>query len=250
MNADADGERWFEVAFRADYLRVYPHRNVEAARREVEFLVRAGVRGRVLDLCCGFGRHALLLREHGLATFGLDLSLDLLRAARTLPGFERALAGRLVRGDAVRLPFAAERFDSVVNLFSSFGYFGEAGDERVLAEIRRVLRPGGLAVFDLMNPAHVRAGLVAQSRRTEPDFVLDERRALLDDGRRVVKDVDLSFADGRRLRWREDVRLYELAEFRSLAQRHGLTIETTFGDFDGSACTERSPRAIVFARRV
>jgi SAM-dependent methyltransferase len=204
----------------------------------------------VLDLCCGFGRHALLLRERGLDVVGLDLSFDLLRAARTLPGFERLLAGRLLRGDAVRPPFRDERFDTVVNLFSSFGYFGEAGDERVLAGIRRILRPGGRAVFDLMNPTHVRAGLVARSRREEPEFVLDERRALLDDGKRVVKDVELAFTDGRRLRWREDVRLYDVAEFRTLANRHGLSIESTFGDFDGSVCGERSPRAIVFARRI
>ncbi|MCC6405837.1 MAG: class I SAM-dependent methyltransferase [Planctomycetes bacterium] len=249
MKPAAEGERWFEAAFRADYLRVYPHRNVEAARREVDFLVSQGVRGRVLDLCCGFGRHALLLRRAGLDVWGVDLSFDLLRAARELDGYERLLAGRLVRGDAQRVPFGSGRFDGIVNLFSSFGYFGERGDERVLAEIVRVLVPGGIAVFDLMNATRVRAELVPHSRRSEADFVLDERRALLDDGRRVVKDVELDFADGRTLRWREDVRLYSRSEFDALLARHGLFNVATFGDFDASVCGERSPRTIVVARR-
>jgi SAM-dependent methyltransferase len=164
LSESETSERWFEAAFRADYLRVYPHRDVESARREVTFLLAHGVRGRVLDLCCGFGRHALLLREAGVDAFGVDLSFELLRAARELAGYQPWLAGRLVRGDARRVPFRAERFDAVVNLFSSFGYFGERGDRAVLAELARVLVPGGLAVFDLMNATRVRDELVRIGR--------------------------------------------------------------------------------------
>jgi ubiquinone/menaquinone biosynthesis C-methylase UbiE len=135
--------RWYEEAFRADYLRVYPHRDLDSARPEVAFLLERGVRGRVLDLCCGFGRHALLLAQSGASVVGLDLSLELLSAARELPGFERALAGRLVHADASRLPFRDASFDSLVNLFSSFGYLDADGDARMLSEIARTLRAGG-----------------------------------------------------------------------------------------------------------
>ncbi|MCK6445096.1 MAG: class I SAM-dependent methyltransferase [Planctomycetes bacterium] len=248
-HAEGRSERWFEAAFRADYLRVYPHRNVEAAVREVEFLLAHGVRGSVLDLCCGFGRHTLLLRGAGVRAFGLDLSFDLLRAARTLDGYGERLRGRLVRADAMAIPFGSGRFDAVVNLFSSFGYFGDEGDARVLREVERVLAPGGLAVFDLMNAERVRRELVPHSRRNEAAFVLDERRTLSESGRRVVKDVDLAFADGRRLAWREDVRLYDCAEFDRLLADHGFSRLETFGDFDGRAHDAHSPRMLVFARR-
>ena len=70
-------EPWFVEAFRSAYLEVYPHRDLEAARREARHLVDLGVRGRVLDLCCGFGRHCSALRELGLEAFGLDLSREL-----------------------------------------------------------------------------------------------------------------------------------------------------------------------------
>ncbi len=242
-------ERWFESAFRAEYLRVYPHRNLEAARREVEFLIARGLGGRVLDLCCGFGRHTLLLCERGIDAIGLDLSLDLLIAARDLAGYERHLAGRLLRGDAVRLPFAAQSFDGVVNLFSSFGYFGERDDARVLGEVARVSKRGARALFDLMNPPRVRAKLVPQSRRSGDGFELVERRALEDGGRRVVKDVELSIGGAER-RWREDVRLYELAEFCALAEKAGLAVETVWGDFEERAYDLESPRMIVETRRL
>lgn len=241
-------QAWFEEAFRDDYRAVYPHRDLEAARPEVRWLVEHGVRGRTLDLCCGFGRHTLLLRESGVDVFGLDLSADLLAAARTLPGAERLLAGRLVRADARELPFASASFDSLVNLFSSFGYFGELGDARVMAEIARVLRPGGLAVLDLMNPAFVRANLRDETTREGDDFLLRERRSLADSGRRVVKEVEL-VRNGTARRWREDVRLYELDELRPLLASHSLSLRSTSGGFASEPASPTAPRLLLTVAR-
>jgi SAM-dependent methyltransferase len=239
----AAAEPWYVAAFRSDYRRVYPHRDVASARAEVAGLVALGLAGRVLDLACGFGRHALAMRERGLDVAGVDLSMDLLRDA------EPAVRGRLVRGDARRLPFAAAAFDAVLVLFSSFGYFGDDGDRAVLAEIARVLRPEGLVVLDLMNADRVRATLVPHSRTRQEDFALEEERRLEDEGRRVVKDVRLIDAQGRERRWREDVRLYEGEEIAALCSQAGLAVERLAGDFDGSPPGPLAPRTIVLARR-
>lgn len=239
---------WYEDAFRADYRRVYAHRDLDAARPEARWLVEHGVGGRTLDLCCGFGRHTLLLAESGARVVGLDLSSDLLRAARELEGYERHLAGRLVRGDAREVPFRGGAFDSLVLLFSSFGYFGELGDQRVLREIARVLRPGGVAVLDLMNPGFVRANLRDESVREGSEFLLRERRTLADAGRRVLKEVELQ-SHGETRRWREDVRMYELAEIRQLARDVGLAIVSEHGAFDVTAYSAESPRMLLVARR-
>jgi len=248
-SSSLESTRWFEDAFRADYRRVYPHRDLEAARPEVAWLVAHGVQGRTLDLCCGFGRHTLLLAASGLDVVGLDLSRDLLLQSRTLPDSERFLAGRLLRADVRELPFRERSFDSLVNLFSSFGYFGDLGDAGVVREIARIVRPGGLVVMDLMNPAYIRAGLRAESTSEGEDFLLRERRSLVDGGKRVVKDVELrSHAEVRR--WREDVRLYELTEFRALAEGFGLTLLDVHGGFDSSEYVEASPRMLVRLRRV
>jgi len=240
--------RWYEDAFRADYRRVYPHRDLDAARPQASWLLAHGIRGRVLDLCCGFGRHSLLFAEAGLDVFGLDLSRDLLAAARELPNFESRLAGRLVQADARELPFATRGFDSLVNLFSSFGYFGELDDARMLREIARVVRPEAVVALDLMNPGYVRANLRGESVREDADFMLRERRALADGGRRVVKDVELRTGTEVK-RWREDVRLYELAEMRARLAGVGLKVESTHGEFDDSEFSAASPRMLLVARR-
>ena len=238
---------WYEDAFDRTTARVYAHRNLEAARTEARFLVEQGIAGQVLDLCCGFARHSLALSELGVKVFGLDLSFDLLRDARQLPGYA-LLAGRLLRADAGRLPFTDDCFDSLVNLFSSFGYFGERGDARMLDEIERVLRPGGCALLDLMNPSAVRASLKPETQREGDDYRLHERRALLDGGRRITKEVELR-VDGSVRRWREDVRMYEEHEMRTHLGARGLAVDSVWGDFDGSALTASSPRMILRAHR-
>jgi SAM-dependent methyltransferase len=241
-------EPWYVTAFTADYRAVYPHRDLASARTEVAWLLEQGLAGRVLDLCCGFGRHALALLEAGLDVAGVDLSLDLLRGAAELPGGS-ALRERLVRADARSVPFVDGAFDGLVNLFSSFGYFGEQGDARVLGEVARLVRPGGLAVLDLMNPARIRAGLVPESRRERDGMVLVERRALEDQGRRVTKVVCLTLPDGREKTWREDVRMYEPNELRSLLGARGMLVERVAGGFDGRPFEARSERQLVLARR-
>lgn len=245
---DPGATPWYVAAFGPGYRDLYPHRDLESARREARWLTDHGARGRVLDLCCGFGRHTLSLCELGADAFGLDLSPALLAQARELTG-TASLAGRLVRGDARVLPFAARSFDALVMLFSSFGYFDERGDRLVLEEIARVLRPGGTAIFDLMNPPYVRAKLVPESRRVRNGATIVETRRLEGDGRFVVKHVDVAVAGGESRQWRERVRLYEASEFDELLRAHGLVPRGAYGDYDATAQTDASPRQIRVAQR-
>ena len=241
-------EPWFEAAFRASYLEVYPHRDVASARREVAHLVAGGLESPLLDLGCGQGRHSLALCEAGLRVFGVDLSAELLARAGDLgPGAE-VLAGRLARADQRAIPFRDASLATVTMLFSSFGYFDDAGNAGVLAELARVLRPGGRAVLDLMNPARIRAGLVPESRTERDGLVLLESRRLEAGGSRVVKDVRMSLG-GRELSWREDVRLYDPPEVQELVAGAGFRLERVEGDFDGSPRTDASPRQILWIRR-
>jgi len=202
----------------------------------------------VLDLCCGFGRHALALRELGVDVYGLDLSEDLLRDSSELMG-EASIAGRLVRGDSRALPFAEESFDGLVNLFSSFGYFGDQGDHEVLREVMRVLRPGAVCLFDLMLPARIREELVPESRRETGAGLLIERRSLEEEGRRVVKRVRLEGPEGEVQEWCEDVRLYEPEELVELLESAGLELTGRYGGLAGEPFDEAATRQVVLVHK-
>lgn len=96
----------------------------------------------ILDCPCGQGRHAHLLAEAGYDVTGIDYSMPLLRIARARGTGKRL---RYRKGDMRSLPADwSDRFDAVLNLFTSFGFFDAPQDDaRVIAEFARVLAPGG-----------------------------------------------------------------------------------------------------------
>jgi ubiquinone/menaquinone biosynthesis C-methylase UbiE len=101
--------------------------------------VRAGAS--VLDVGCGAGMLALLKRK-GVWLAGVDLSLECALAARR-NGYDTTC-----RATLTRLPFADASFDYVVSL-DVLGHVGFEEKDAVLAEIRRVLRPGGVTLHGI-----------------------------------------------------------------------------------------------------
>ncbi|MBU0492658.1 MAG: methyltransferase domain-containing protein [Chloroflexi bacterium] len=93
---------------------------------------------RVLDLGCGHGDTALRLAAASCAVMGLDISMQFVRRSRERVG-PAARAGWL-QGDAEQLPFADGSFDAVVSLGTLHHL---PRPEQAIAEVARVLRPGG-----------------------------------------------------------------------------------------------------------
>ena len=246
---------WYKTAFRYDYLRVYPHRNDEEARRQVDFLVdRLDVPSscEVLDLGCGDGRHSLELARRGFRVTGLDLSEELLERARRRTADE-GLDITFMRGD-MRDPPADRAFDLVVNFFTSFGYFREDGENaRVLEAISRALRPGGRFLMDYLNRAYVISTLVPSDRRTVEGMEVEQRRWITGDPSkagghvRINKQVRIREGGAERS-YDESVRMYTLDELEAMMDRTGLRVTQTFGDFDGCPISGNAPRNILMGR--
>jgi SAM-dependent methyltransferase len=243
------GTDWFEQWFDEDYLLVYSHRDDGDAARGLRLLLdqtRPRPGARVLDLACGTGRHALPLAEQGMRVVGLDLSPVLLaRAARRFREAGRHIP--LVRGDSRSLPFRA-CFDVVASFFTSFGYFDDpADDRRALEGMVGCLRSGGALLLDLINPQHLKANLVPESRFERDGLEVLERRELRGDV--IVKSITISRAGDRRL-VEERVRLYERPTMERWCHQLGLRELRFFGDYAGSPLRSSSPRLILVGHRV
>lgn len=237
------GERWFETAFRREYLELYAHRDAAEARQQVDRLLALGFEGELLDLGCGAGRHIEAFARRGVHVIGVDRSCDLLAAAPV------SLRDQLVRGDLRALPFRDASFDGALSLFSSFGYFGPDGDRRALAEAERVLRPGGRLCLDLADPAAVRAHLVPRSERRVGDLLLRESRELSEGGRLVIKHVESIGGPAGLREWQERLWLYEDADLERLAKDVGLDVESRREGFGGAVGSALAARRVWTLRR-
>lgn len=238
---------WYETAFADLYPLIYPHRDDASAEAEVEALCSALKSGewgaRVLDVCCGSGRHTAAFARRGARVWGMDLSAHLLGQARE----RRELAGRVARGDIRAMPFAPI-FDLVVNLFTSFGYFREEHEnQRALAQMMRVLRPGGRLVLDHINRAFVERNLVESDTKTTGNCHIHQRRWMEDN--RVCKTITVTDGQGHSIELKEDVRLYYPEELSSLLEARGAGEVVFWGDFSGEAFTPDSRRMIAVALR-
>lgn len=231
---------WFEDAFGAHYPELYAHRDDDEAQHCLDLLPRLAplsAQGRpVLDLGCGDGRHLVQLSAQGTPCLGLDLSRPLLRQAQL-----RSATLPLVQGDMRTLPFPSQSLDSILNLFTAFGYFGPLADNKpVLAEVARCLAPQGHWFLDYLDCDKVRMEIKKDPvRRREYCLngasVVDIRR-LSPDGQRVCKDVAMTFSNERSpLNYTEEVALFSLAEIDSLAASLGLTRINEAGSYTGVA---------------
>ncbi|SEO23556.1 class I SAM-dependent methyltransferase [Paenibacillus sp. OV219] len=245
---------WFERSFGSDYMIVYRHRNWEQAKREVQRMagwLELAPGAAILDVGCGMGRHALALAQLGYEVTGIDLSHALLQKARE--NNDEGLIKELIQGDMRELPFADVTFDATVNLFTSFGYFeAEDDNKRVLAEIRRVLKPDGAFLIDFMNAAFVTANLVPRSERldAESGLHIEEVRSITEEGW-VVKQIAIGTGgdEASVQRYEERVRLFPLAWFEKALSEAGLTLTHVYGDYEGLAYDElHSPRLILKGR--
>jgi SAM-dependent methyltransferase len=183
------------------------------------------------------------LREHGFRAFGLDLSRSLLRVARAdgLP---------VARGDMRVLPVRGGAVAMVTSFFTSFGYFpSEDDDARVLHEIRRVLRPGGLFAVDFLNAERVRAGLRPSDQVEIGRRRVVQTRELVEEGRVVQKTIEI-YEPGRRQprTFYERVRLYAPNELQGMMERARIEPFAAFGDYAGGPLAAAAPRVILMGR--
>jgi SAM-dependent methyltransferase len=204
----------------------------------------------VLDLCCGQGRHAVELAKHGCTVTALDLSEEYLALANQAAG-EAGVALETVRADMREIPFS-DRFDAVINMFSSFGYLeSEEEDARVLAAIRRALRSGGVALLDLLNRDWVVANYETEDSHADPDgtVYLEHRRLDLETSRNHVSFTVVAPDGSRREVDGHHIRLYTLREVRGMLDAAGLVYEGAHGGYEGEAYGIDTRRMIVVARR-
>lgn len=176
---------------------------------------------RVLDLCCGPGRHAIPLAKRGALVTGVDRSSFLLEKAKSRAESEK-LEIKWIRED-MRTFARPGQFDLVINLFTSFGYFASAEENLiVLRNAYSSLLPGGFFVIDLMGKEVLARRFVPSAVEELPDgSILVQRREITRDWQRI-KVQCLHIQNNQVTRFEFDHALYSGRELADLLRAAGF----------------------------
>ncbi len=228
---------WWRRIFNSIYLKTDGDvvNNPSITKREVDLFTRVlklSPEDRVLDLCCGHGRHTLELARRGFKNVeGLDISRYLVQKARSQAKRE-GLRIRFRIGDARKLPYHENAFDVVMILGNSFGYFETIEEDmRVLREVFRVLKPYGRILIDVADGEYLRENFKPRSWEwiDRKHFVCRERSLSLDKQRLISREIFTHIEKGVVVDQFYAERLYTREGLKELLERAGFSDVTFHG---------------------
>lgn len=220
-------KNWFASWFDTPYYHIlYKERNYREAQVFMDNLthyLNLPEKAKVLDLCCGKGRHAIYLNQLGFDVIGADLSENSIAEAK--------------RNQNENLHFQVhdmretfeDKFDAIFNLFTSFGYFENDDDNlTTLKAMKESLTEHGFAVIDFMNVNQVINNLVPEEIK-KVDGIEFHIKRYLSDGH-IYKEID--FEDqGEKFHFTEKVKALTLKDFEEMMEEAGIYLLDIFGDY-------------------
>lgn len=239
---------WFETWFDTKYYhQLYNNRDEKEASFFIDNIVNElalDANARILDLCCGKGRHAIQLNQMGFDVVGVDLSGQSIAQAKK---FEQENLRFFVHD--MRNPMPGEQFDAVFNLFTSFGYFENLADNlKVLESIHSYLNKDGILFIDFMNVNVVIKNMVPVEQKERDGILFDIQKYVEDN--QIVKRI--SFSDnGKKHEYFEKVQAIDYQEFIRLLETANFKVEQTFGNYSLQPYDQlSSERLILQARKI
>lgn len=246
--------KWYKTMFEAKlaefWLRLSDLRKEETAKH-VGFLKETlPKKGLTLDHCCGPGRLCIALAQDR-PVVGFDLSRELLREAKKRGKTAKAMNLSLVRADMRHLPLKPKVFSGVINMWTSFGFFSEPENQRVLKEMASVMKAKGVFVLEIANPeALIRVYQEKDWSETEQFFMLEQRNWDWETKRMKCRWVYIDKANGKTYETNFDHRLYSYTELQHMFETYGLKTTNLYGSFSKEKVdATRSTRMLLVAEK-
>ena len=244
-------KEWFGEWFNSPYYHIlYKNRDHSEAQVFMDNLVNyLGFKNddKILDLACGEGRHAIYLHKLGYEVTGIDLSPRSIEVAKRFVRryYERGLEFFV---HDMREVFVREEFDYILNVFTSFGYFEKAGEnKKAIQAAAAALKKGGKLVIDFFNTEKVIKNLVPFEKKTVEgiEFTIEKK---LENGF-IIKYIRFSH-EGKNFKFKEKVKSISVKDFLKYFDSAQLKVKDFFGDYHlQSYDPDHSDRMIFIAEK-
>jgi SAM-dependent methyltransferase len=217
-------QSWFDTAY---YHLLYKNRDYKEAEVFIKNLasyLNLDKDDKILDLACGKGRHSIYLNSLGYSVTGVDLSKNSINHAKTYESETLHFDVHDMRN------FYSTKFEVVLNLFTSFGYFEEETDNfKVIQTIKSSLKQNGIGVIDFMNSPFVIENLIAHNSHEDDNITFNLKRRLSDGF--IYKDIEV--IDGNTTtHYVEKVRAFTFQDFETMLANAGLHLLDCFGNYN------------------
>ncbi|MCP4676265.1 MAG: class I SAM-dependent methyltransferase [Deltaproteobacteria bacterium] len=222
---------WWSDIFDDDYLSLLPASAARDTRREVDFIEKnlsVNKESLILDLACGNGRHAVGMSRRGYRIVGVDLSLPMLaRAGEAAQEADQKI--NFIHGDMRDLGFD-QTFDGIYCVGTSFGYFDEPTNQKVLEGVAKALKPGAPFLLEVANRDHA---IADQPNLTwfegDGSVCMEETNFNFINSRLYVARQLIMGESGRQVKHELSIRLYSLHELGMMLHKAGLAVSQVAG---------------------
>lgn len=249
----SNGSDWYKNVWSLD---IKEQSWTEGTAKEVAFLIdKLGLKGgeRILDLACGFGRHALEFARRGWEVVGVDITEAYIADANATAAAEK-LPARFICSDIREVAFEGE-FDVVLNMADgAIGYLeNDAENLKIFDVVARALKPGGKHFMDIMNGGYAehhypcQLWSMGETGLTLSKFGWDKATKTLmyaqwdmAYGKTLVKPI---------LDHGNPTRLYDLPEVEEIMRARGMKVRSSYSDYDGNASSDDRIQLMVISEK-
>ena len=201
----------------------------------IEDLLMIKKNNKLLDVPCGTGRHSLKLAKKGVNVTGLDISISCIKQAKK--GIHESFQNNVTfkKGNMIDLKAYRGKYDHVINMFTSFGYFPtNAQNTKSLKQMTGCLKRNGNFLMSVLNRDWLLNVFKPVDWNEHKDYFLLSRREINQRTNYIYNDwVFINKKNKKITRYPHKLRLYSKGELIELFKIAGLGKIKVFGDFSG-----------------
>jgi len=244
-------KEWWQNFFDEFYVTGWGLRDKERTPQEVKFIIKnvpLKKKDKILDLCCGYGQHAIALAQRGFDVTGLDYSDYELKIAKKETR-KRKLKVDFIKADAIKMDFCNE-FDVILNIFTSFGYSSDENNQKFINNVGKALKRGGRFLIDYINAAFIlknfrekdwkdlgKNGFLLEESFYDPKTGINNLNWILIKQGKVYKKLNCR------------LRFYTYPEMETMLAKSGMRVKKTWGSFEEDPFDINHKKMIILAEK-